>query len=560
MKLKFNFHCDRPVPYYAHRCNQLLSHPQVIATGLEDNVYFFEAEGDQAQLSALAEQVGQEWAMSCWLTHSDLHAVETLSGHQHALAHGPVSNPYCSHCRDHQDACSQCGSAAVPAMDDATLSLAIDALLQDGQCTLETGNGLRRFSLPSQAPETVNQLLFCQPQALNEALHISNQGVKLLSSLEKPMLQLLPKPAFAEANRLASKLHLCHLADDRVTLKLGQRLAQQGIEVVAVEPLDHQPRLVLTFIEDKPVALSHRQLPSLLLDGSEPLWDDAAIAGFTSQVNEQRLSVSTGANVQSINDRWAAACALHSAQLQAPKEHTIAVLYLSRNRPSGLLYQDDNGDYQWLVKLAEQSIAPVQILDTIAQCPDSGDKLVARFKERYPEHAQALASLSPQPASGNLSQLYAQAAWLLNLADASDSAEVAAQKFTALALGHDGKNSPRIDFKLQRQDEVLTLQSQKALQACLSYRMADENSAQGVCYGLIDSFADFVANWVEQLDADIGIDQLALAGDEFESPVLLDRVYRRLGNNFNLLLPQQADFDGSNLALGGVFLKRRNRA
>ncbi|WP_028110918.1 hypothetical protein [Ferrimonas futtsuensis] len=558
MKLKFNFHCDRPVPYYAHRCNQLLTHPQVLTTGKTDNTYFFIAEGDQEQLSELAEQVGQEWSLSCWLERSELLPVEELEGDEHALAHGPVHNPYCGYCRDHLQTCHHCGSEAQPSLDSDQLQQAVDTFLAKGQCTLATGSGLRRFRrLGNIQPK---QLMFCRAEALNTALHLSNQGVRLLSSLEKPMLQLLPKAEFAKANTLAHITYLCHLADDRISLRLAQKLADAGVELVAVEEVEPAPKLVLTFLEEKPLALSHRTQPGDIACPEAPLWDDAVIGGYRAEVNDGKLLLSEDGR-QNINDRWAAACAHHGATLFAPRGSTTATLYLSGNRPSGLIHQDDQGEYQWLVKLPEKWIAPNQILNAIAESAETGERLVARFRELHPERAATLDAMSDTPISGNLSSVMALIAWLLQVAEPGDDRLTAARKFTALALGHDGKNSPRIDFKLKRDDdEVLTVQPHKALQAALSYAMADENSIQATCYGLVDSFADFVANWVEQLDADVGIDQLALAGDEFASPALMDRIHRRLGNNFHLMWPEALDFDGSNLAAGGLFLKRRKRA
>lgn len=556
MKLRFNFLCHRPVPYYAQQCNQLLSHPHVFATGIDGNNYYFEAEGNLAELSQLAEQVGQQWSLSCWLKQSSMVQIDDFSGDTLALSHSPCQSPYCFHCQEHLDDCRYCGSEALSAEE---IEHAVEQFMQTGVCQLNIGGTVRRFhKLTELSLSTHKQLLFCRIDALNEALHISNEGIRLLSSLEKPMLQLLAKDSFIERHQLAPVLHRVHLADDRLTLALSQALAAKGIDAVVVE--DNQPKLLLSIFDQQPLALSHRQqpkAPSL----AKPLWDGAVIGGYSASIDNDQLQVKPAPELDAtIADKWAAACALHTAQLTAPQNSVTAVLFLSRQRQSGLLYQDKQGEYQWLVKLPDALPGAGKVLETIAANPDTGARLVERFKQTQPERAKALEEQCSSDMAGGLSSLYALVAWLIQVASPEDDARLAAEKFTALALGFDGKFSPRIDFKLKREQEVLTLQVAKALQACLSYSLADEQSAQGVCYGVVDSLADFIANWVEQLDDDIGIDQLALAGDEFHSPILLDRIHRRLGNNFTLLLPQETDFEGNNLAMGGLFLQQRRRA
>ncbi len=554
MKLRFEFDTSRPVPLYGRLCNQFLRHPQVQAIGRHDTGYFLEAEGDEAQLSALAELVGRTFPLSCWLTDSRLSPIAELEGEARDINDPPPQLPYCQHCLDTpKSLCPHCG--ATPALQDQPIepllaSLA-DALLHQGEAHYQAGDNRITLRQLDRLEAEDDSLLFCTIEALNHALHISEQGIKQLGSIEKPSLRLTPRAEFAEQYQLTRARYRVQQPADRLTLALAGKLSQAG--VVAVGIRQTRPPMLLTTYGDTLVALEDHRPPAPL-PTHEPLRHEAEILGFRAHWQDGRVRLSRSTQLAQPDPDWAAACALEGVRQQDRVPKRSAVLYLSRQHRSGLLYQDNEGQYQWLVRLPDAEEAPLNpatMLAAIRSASSTGERLLNRYQQVDPAHLQTLAELARTPLTGSFHHLLAMAAWFSGVSDDPDP-DRAGEAFLCLASRFGEQAAPRIDYAVDRIDGTLLVQWRRALQACLSYRLADPAQRAGVAFGVIDSFCDFVCNWVEQLDMNIGLEEVILAGDEFDNPVLLERLRLRLGKNMTLRLP--ADFGPTTLAIGALFV------
>jgi hydrogenase maturation factor HypF (carbamoyltransferase family) len=72
-----------------------------------------------------------------------------------------------------------------------------------------------------------------------------------------------------------------------------------------------------------------------------------------------------------------------------------------------------------------------------------------------------------------------------------------------------------------------------------------------------DSLADYLANWLEHIDLNIGVHNIALAGNDLANETLCRRISLRLGKNFPLVVNRSLDLDGDNLAVGALYVKQR---
>lgn len=126
-------------------------------------------------------------------------------------------------------------------------------------------------------------------------------------------------------------------------------------------------------------------------------------------------------------------------------------------------------------------------------------------------------------------------------------------------MAHRGSNSPRIDYPLTKGEAHRSLNWCKTLGSLISFRLADDRDSHKLAFGMQDSLADFLANWIEHLDLNIGVNSVILAGSEFANEVLTQRLSLRLGKNFPLKINHRLDLDGNNLAVGGLYLKKRRQ-
>ncbi|SHH74169.1 Kae1-like domain-containing protein [Ferrimonas marina] len=559
MKLRFNFNTAQQVPIYARLCNQFLQHPLVMTIAETERGYALEAEGDEAQLSQLAELIGNAFPVSCWLIDSGIEAIDQFDGDALALNEGKLDLPYCRHCQDQPlQGCRHCDSSSDDHWLQGENSLErwvqrhLDGLLLEGHTLLETRHGRRELRLLAHSGIEDDTLLFCQPKALAESLHIGRVGQLCLSGLEKPQLRLAPRQAFIEQHQLARALYQVQLADDRLTLALTERLAQHG--VVAVAMRSQGRALQLSHCDTLPIALS---LPGFRHQLTHPpLHQDARMGGIHAHWDGERVQLSP-TTLPDSGDCLPAACALEGIRQLDRVPKRSAVLFLSENQASGLLYRDGN-EYRWLVSLDRQWQTPAAWLASVAELGSSAQRMLERVKTHHPQWLEQL-DQQPGQLSGSVRDAMAMAAWLIGLSQDSDP-QRAADALVAAALQHGSPVAPRIDAKLKPGPDGLQLDWRPAFQSLLCYRLADGESSSALAYGFVDSLTDFLSQWVEQLDADYGLEQVILAGDEFANPVLLDRLYRRLDRNVQIRLPAPLDFAGASLALGALFVARAEPA
>ncbi|GLS82812.1 hypothetical protein [Paraferrimonas haliotis] len=560
MKLKFSFVSDRPIGIYARLCNQFAVHPLVFGFGFDDNGYFLEAEGDEQALSDLAELIGSAFPLSCFVKGSHIEAIEAFSGSATELEVDSLALPYCRHCVEQASlACKHCGSAAEVEQDIDALA---QTFIEQGSVSYQSANGAVTWSHLSNDALQGSGLLFCDAKALNESLHISNDGIKTLGSIEKPALLLSVREAFANQHNIEHRRYPVQLAADKIGYALSKALYKTGVTAVAISQA--RPAMLLSQFGERPVVLRPQRMPAPLA-AFEPVNAKATYSGVQACYVEGKIHFSAATAEQDLRTDtqalapWGAACTLEAIRQLDRFQRRSAVLYLSRQHYSGLLYKDDQGQYPWLVQLPHTGLdggAQLSVAEAIAQLDHNAPKLVANFSKRYPERATVL----ERDFHGicQFSQALAQASYLVGIATPSDSEELAAQKMISAVEQYQGKVSQRIDFKVNKLEQqgsaYLQVDYRAAFRALMSYTLADESQQVALGYGFIDSFCDFVCNWVEQLDMDIGLDEVIIAGDEFDNNVLLERLRLRLGKNTKLRLPEPLDFDELSIAMGALYV------
>ncbi|QBF82686.1 hypothetical protein EXU30_08285 [Shewanella maritima] len=134
-----------------------------------------------------------------------------------------------------------------------------------------------------------------------------------------------------------------------------------------------------------------------------------------------------------------------------------------------------------------------------------------------------------------------------------------ADSFVADAAAYRGNNAPRVDFPLTKGEAHRSINWCKTLGTLMSFRLAGETDTKMLAFAFHDSLADYLSNWIEHVDQNIGVQHLVLAGSEFDNPVLAQRINLRIGNNTPILVNHQLDLEGANLAVGGIFLAQRRR-
>ena len=468
-------------------------------------------------------------------------------------------------------------------------------LLTQGALTLNAADGLRlsltpfantlftnalfTYAQPTHT-QSVNgsfserpQLLICNPNTLNAHFCLKDHQVLALSSIEKPLICARPTQAH---DKLGAPLYDICFAYSRVILVLGEVLRQKGIDWVYIQGQHNRPKLA--WVDGAWAQVSSQSMAVIKhFIAPEPRREKVSFHGYQVQWQHAKrshsplgeLSVAAPStdgwdndNGPNVGNHTTTDCALFGALLNGKFTHpkqakNAAVIYLSYTHASQIVTCDNKGDTELFFALPE---LPDNGYEIFHQLDSSPQKAVAqRFKSLFPDDYLKLLSLKLHGRRDNLQSLWAIAAILigLNPQEYTQSPETLSDALMAAAMRYHGANAPRIDYPLTKGEAHRSLNWCKTLGTVLSFRVAGNDDPSQLAFAMQDSLADFIANWLEHIDLNIGVHNITLAGNELVNETLCKRISLRLGKNFPLVINRSLDLDGDNLAVGALYVKQR---
>ncbi|MCL1073131.1 NiFe hydrogenase [Shewanella dokdonensis] len=595
--LRFEFDCAKQVPWYGYLCNQYLNYQKLNLTigllairhqadaHLEQQKkpvvtwrYLLEAEGEQAELEQLAEQVAADFLLSVNLLDSRMLLASARIGDKKPLDLASAQLPFCQHCQpqfgDNQHsefanltlACEHChgeqaikSAVKVAGLQRQDIQQLAMRLLEGETLFLDDVGGKLILSR-KPIGQGRQQLLVCNPNTLNNLFQVSNNEVLALSSIEKPRLLLRP----TTDAKLPSPLYEVSFAASRLQLVLAEFLRVKGVDAIFCHQ-EHQQALY-THALGMDIAV---RAPAVVLDQShlgqslpEPLHDSARFGQYVAKVNGKRQQQQLVVRCSDDESVWdstdannAAQCALLGIAAENGDSNNLGLLYFSDDYISQLLTSDDKGNVSCFMQLPELPQHGRDIVAAMEASPQQG--VFAKFAEQYPEQYQRLQQLDLGDCpKQSLKTLWVVAAIIIGIE--ADSNEQLADAFVAAAMSNTSANAPRIDYPLVSGDYA-SINWCKTFGTLISFRLAGDDDAAKLAFAMNDSLADFIANWIERLDLNTAIHRVYLAGSSFANPVLGRRIALRLGKNFALGVSQLQDLDGALLATGALYLRQRRR-
>ncbi|MCU7997692.1 NiFe hydrogenase [Shewanella sp. SM95] len=576
--------------------------------------YFIEAQGEQNQLEQLADAIAADFLISAWLIDSSIKVIDEPQGSKTLLPFPQSGSssaivPFCQHCYpligDNQSAkfgtldliCPCCKgetqlTSAQKALTLSDIKAMAQGLLTQGPLTLAAADNLQLSLTPFAQPLGERpQLLICNPNTLNAHFCLNDAQVLALSSIEKPLICARPTQ---EHDKLSAPLYDICFAYSRVILVLGEVLRQKGVDWVYIKGPHNRPKLAWVDGAWAQIAshdLSSTQVQTKHFIAPEPLREKVSFHGYQAQwqaakrsrSHQGELSVAVLTQVPSSEDsdinctsmlsdnnqntvntekHTLADAALFSALLNGKftnhkQAKNAAVIYLSHTHASQIVTCDNKGDTELFFALPE---LPDNGYEIFHQLDSSPQKAVAqKFKSLFPEDYLKLLSLKLHGRRDNLQSLWAIAAILigLNTQEETQSQARLSDALMAAAMRYHGANAPRIDYPLTKGEAHRSLNWCKTLGTVLSFRIAGNDDPSQLAFAMQDSLADYLSNWIEHIDLNIGVHNIALAGNELINETLCKRISLRLGKNFPLVINRSLDLDGDNLAVGALYVKQR---
>lgn len=579
--IRFEFNCTRDVPFYAHLCNQYLQNEQYDVTiGKQDHLYYIEAQGVQSQLEQLADAIADDFLISTWLIKPQITVIDAPIGNKKLLPVNQLELEYCQHCQpqlgDNQakhfgDVSFNCPCCqahtrisateqAVSLADAKALVKQLDKLgsIQLPACKDGHGPIISFHPIENQPLETRHQLVICNPNNLHAHFSVNDSQILALSSIEKPFIKARP---IINHPRLKQPLYELSFAKSRLLLVVCEILRQQGTDYIYIANA-RNPKIAM--IEAKWSLIHTPPTPHKLVIEAirQPLHDDAKAGHYLAKWATKQIEINTEKEgvVDSAAMSNAASCALHSATIAESKPKNLAALYFSSTNKTQIVTLDGKQQLELFFEFPNLPDNGYDIVHHLELTPQKN--LLDKFKAHYPDDYLQLLSLKlPQP-TNNIESLWAIAAIILGAATKMNVPRALTKTelcdfVIARAMCHKGANAPRVDFPLTRGEAFRSLNWCKTLGTIISFRLAEEENIDKLAFGMHDSFADYLCNWIEHLDQNICIKSVVIAGDSFANEVLAQRVALRLGKNFALDTNPLMDLDGLNIAAGALYLKQR---
>lgn len=407
-------------------------------------------------------------------------------------------------------------------------------------------------------PGVRNQILVTNPNRLNNHFAVENRHVLALSSIEKPRLTLRPSD---NQSGLTDPLYDVCFAWNREISVFAELLRQRGIDHIYYASAALQP--AMAWVENGWSQIDNPRFaakPSAINCVGEPLHEAATIRGLRASWAKGTIRFDFSDTGDSSSRESQAICALHGGSVESGILRNTAVIYFSNQAPGQLVTLDRTLNTESFFMLRPLPEAGSAVLELVEQ--EGHHELLARFRQQFPEDCDALAAYSFTGFRDNLTTLYAAAAFILGLAHSAMTKDQLADTVLAAALKYRGKNSHRIDFAFDNNPDISGLDFTKTLASLMAFRLGtdgDEGHTPKLAFGLMDSLADYLSNWIEHLDGNIGLSSITLAGNELANEVLANRISLRVGKNFPLFVNRRLTLDGSNLSAGALFLKQRRR-
>jgi len=598
MRIVFKFHYIHDNGLFTRLLNRVKELSTIPLSICKEGMHYrIEASDNQDALEVLAEQVSSIIPQSLFLRDYSIEEIpqkEDAVNGSTSLEQDDISFkiPYCPECQektiktlDPFVPCMVCGfSDTSLSLEKLTTFTGINAdrveafflksaahLIETGELTLPTYNGIRRFSLLGSNAYRDEGILFCNPVDISEKFLITQGELDTLKMVEKPTVRLKAKLMFRSEHELGEPFYPVFFADDKVTLAFTTALKNKGIDAVFC---NHVPSLRVAASLDEHVIINvgRDMLPwrhdlglksaAFCEYGGVQAYGDSSGSQLDHKIelkNQPFIDYVSNQNKSNFSNAIhfePAHAALRSVVLEQELDgKALCGVYLSRENPTQIFSFSDKIGYTPMALFSNELLSqPKNMLKAISRMDEGGLRLVSNFKKSFPDLYTKVEQLhfNSHSDTSAITKLWAIAAVFIGLYEGDDTLK-ACEVLESTAIEFGGKSGPRIDYKIIATQEGYQLDMRLAIRSAMSFKLAGLDEYL-LSFGFIDSLADFIAGQAETADANIGIDGVALSGSLFENRQLWMRTHNALSANYTIYRNERLSIDGANVAHGAITL------
>ena len=394
-------------------------------------------------------------------------------------------------------------------------------LLDKKSITLRRNGEIFTLSISACQMDLDSHVVFCDLYNAQSFLRLDDSQKISLASLEKPFVRVQSKEVFSKYFHDSSCAIFASLSNDLVLLSLFHYLAEH--EIVYLFYSKNHGEILLDY---------HDCYPSICASKNRFVTTQSANTSI------ERLSFDRGAK------------SLFDIFMINKADNARLCVYLSSVNNSYFLIEEigeDKSSFKEIINV----LIPNDIFSYLNRIYSykSGDRLLRNFAKEN----EALLS------SWNLSQKQLEQLGLLEFgASCGDEFLPSSSKnlldifsvikkifgFDVLELANLclRDRGPRIDYKLVKIDDEIHIDVARIIRSLMSFHLAGVER-ELLCYGVLDSMADFIGTLCADMQVNYGINEVFVCGDLLLQKPFFDRIMRAIPKNIHLTLPVEGSVD-----------------
>jgi DNA-directed RNA polymerase subunit M/transcription elongation factor TFIIS len=368
--------------------------------------------------------------------------------------------------------------------------------------------------------------------------NVEKYEITALGAIEKPLVKLKKKVSFTmDFEEVEADLIRFKIADDLILHLLMEELHKIGIDVLFVANEKIETRESLLLVE-----------PKEELEPIEVVVSENDIAIVSGEKGLPSFPVSAETVTPSVGSFYSV---IKEHQLQ---DENIAGINLSKEHKNNILvYGKKYGLVEYLSFHFEFD-SMQDIFERIVATNETGEKIVQNYKKTYPEHFDQILKIVFEDREFNLYKLWGVVAIVLDFAKTDDPVE-AAGILEESAMSFLGTRGPRIDYKLLSIDGKVHLDPLMTIRTAMSFKLAGIDELT-LCYGVVESFMEFIANELDEVKQSMDITAVAATGSLLGNKHLFSKMSKEIAVNHPIYFNNELPADGRNMFYGGVSLNR----
>ncbi|QOY52770.1 hydrogenase [Candidatus Sulfurimonas baltica] len=514
-----------------------------------EELFLYVESEDSDELENFANKLSQELPHSIFLRETGAKVVDEMPNESFTLPKSPkIEMPFCPKCLNEviNDSsknyynifteCNVCGYGVDSKIkSDKETFVKIAKSINDGLVVeVDTFYGKYYVGKLDQKCNGVDFDVVCYDlSTVQNYTNATNSEIVALGAIEKPLIRVKTNLLFkTDFEDIQNELIRFKLADDFVLHLLMSELHILGVNLVFITkdkmPSEVKLDLVKSVKEFEPieVVVSDKHIAILKGDKGLPY----------KELGDKVLIPHIGAFFSVIKE--------HSLL-----EKTVIGVNLSKDYHNDILiYSKKFGTIEYLsFKFGFGSIQ--EVLDAISETNETGEKLVNNYKNKFSEHYKDISKIVFDEKDFNVYKLWGVVSIILGFSKDSDLIK-SAQILENFAVSFMGDKGPRIDYKLNRIDSKVFIDSLMTIRTAMSFKLAELDQLS-LSYGVIESFAEFISAQLDEIKAEMKSDVVVITGSLLHNRHFFSKLSKEVSVNHNLCFNKELPVDGRNIQYGG---------